>query len=339
MRQTFRLLAATCALSTILYTHSAAAAPSEASVKAHVEAAERAAGQDLQAFLRLCQPAPVDRPTVSLDALAKLIATPGPEPAAAFDNLYYLGSGWVSAWVLKTSDGFVLIDALNTADEVDRLLVAGMHKLGLDPTQIKTVLVTHGHGDHYGGAQRIKEVAAAAKPRMVMSQLDWTMTSTQLEFASPLWPAPPRFDPQRDLASQDAELLRQGDAEILLPLTPGHTLGTISPILEVRTGSRSYRAVIWGGTGFNFGRDLRRLDAYIDSTERMQKLVRQHHVEVLLSNHPSFDSTVAKLAQLREPRTAGAPHPFVVGMDTVLRAMTVAGECARANRDRFEMMR
>ncbi|MCA0241179.1 MAG: hypothetical protein LCI02_09960 [Proteobacteria bacterium] len=98
------------------------------------------------------------------------------------------------------------------------------------------MLVTHGHGDHYGGAE-----------------------------------------------------LRQGDAEILLPLTPGHTLGTISPIIEVKSGARSWRAVIWGGTGFNFGRDLDRMDAYIRSTERMQQLVREQRVEVLLSNHPSFD--------------------------------------------------
>ncbi|MFO1296126.1 MAG: MBL fold metallo-hydrolase [Rubrivivax sp.] len=56
----------------------------------------------------------------------------------------------------------MLIDALNTSDEVDRLIVGGMKKLGLDPAQIKTLLVTHGHGDHYGGARRIKEIVGGA---------------------------------------------------------------------------------------------------------------------------------------------------------------------------------
>ncbi|MFO1296127.1 MAG: hypothetical protein U1F25_06340 [Rubrivivax sp.] len=55
-----------------------ATAATEADVKAHVAAAERAAGDDLKAFFRLCQPASVTRPTVGDDALAKLIATPGP---------------------------------------------------------------------------------------------------------------------------------------------------------------------------------------------------------------------------------------------------------------------
>lgn len=338
MHQSIRHLCSAFWLSSALLVGQPAFAANEAKVKAHIEVAERAAGDDLKAFLRLCQPAPVDRPTVSDEALAKLIATPGPDASAAFDNLFYLGSGWVSAWALKTTDGFVLIDALNTADEVDRLVVGGMKRLGLDPTQIKVVLVTHGHGDHYGGALRVKEVAAASQPKIVMSELDWTMTRFQLEFASPLWPAPPSFDKQRDLAVRDGDVLRHGDAQILLPLTPGHTMGTISPIIEVKTGAKTYRAVIWGGTGFNFGRDFTRLDAYIRSTERMQQLVREHRVEVLLSNHPSFDSTVAKLNQLSSARPADAPHPFVVGTDAVLRALTVAGECARANRARFEML-
>lgn len=314
----------------------AADTPDSPAVKVHLDAAERAAGSDLKTWLRLCRPAPVERATVSDASLAKLIATPGPAAAAAFDNLVYLGSGWVSAWALKTSDGIVLIDALNTAEEVDRLIVGGMKQVGLDPAQIKWVLVTHGHGDHYGGANRVKEVAAAARPRVVMSELDWTMTRTQLEFASPLWPSPPRFEAGHDVSARDGDVLQAGNAKVLMPITAGHTMGTISPIIEVREGGRTHRAMIWGGTSFNFGRDLQRLDAYIQSTERMQQLVREHQVSVLLSNHPSYDATLEKLPRLAAAPAAAAVHPYVVGTDTVLRALTVAGECARANKVRFE---
>ena len=96
---------------------------------------------------------------------------------------------------------------------------------------------------------------------------------------------------------------------------------------------RRHKALVWGGTGFNFGRDLERMDTYIQSTERMRQLVRDQQVDVLLSNHPSYDGTLTKLPAVQ----GGGPNPYVVGTETVVRALTVAGECARANRIRFEM--
>lgn len=311
------------------------ASPTQADVQVHLDAARQAAGADYGAFLGLCNPAPVTRPTAGSVNLAALIARPAPPPGAAFDNLVYVGSAWVSAWALKTSDGLLLIDALNTVDEVDRLVVGGLRTLALDPASIKTVLVTHGHGDHYGGADRIREVAAAARPRVVMSEIDWTMTATQLEFASPLWPAPPKRNPERDLSIQDGDVVRQGDAAVTMYVTPGHTLGTISPVFEVRSGDRRWKALLWGGTSFNFGRDFKRLDGYIAAAERMREVAREQKIEVLLSNHPANDQTVARVEQLRT--TPGMANPFVIGTEGVVRTLTVAAECAKANRVRFQM--
>lgn len=130
--------------------------------------------------------------------------------------------------------------------------------------------------------------------------------------------------------------MRQGDAAVTMYVTPGHTLGTISPVFEVRSGGRSWRAMVWGGTSFNFGRDFRRLDAYIAAADRMREIARTEKVEVLLSNHPANDLTVSRLAELRA--NPAAPNPFVIGTEGVVRTLTVIGECARANRDRFEMM-
>lgn len=324
------------ALALAIATSLAVAAPTEADVQAHVDAAKKAAGTDYGAFLNLCGPAPVTRPAAGSIDLAGLIARPAPAPGAAFDNLVYVGAAWVSAWALKTSDGLVLIDALNTVDETDRLIVGGLRKLGLDPASIKTVLVTHGHGDHYGGADRVREVAAASRPRIVMSELDWTMTATQLEFASPIWPAPPKRDPQRDLAIQDGAVLTQGDTAVTLYVTPGHTLGTISPVFEVRAGDRRWKALLWGGTSFNFGRDFKRLDAYIAAAERMREVAREQKIEVLLSNHPANDQTATRLERMRAD--PAMPNPFVIGTEGVMRTLTVAAECAKANRVRFQMM-
>jgi metallo-beta-lactamase class B len=129
-------------------------APSESTIAAHVAAATGSAGSDLRPLLELCKPAPATQPPqAEMDkGLKALIDKPAPPPGKAFDNLYFVGADWVSAWAIKTSDGIILIDALNNEMEAAALIEGGMRRLGLDPAQIKYVVVTHGHGDHYGGA-------------------------------------------------------------------------------------------------------------------------------------------------------------------------------------------
>ena len=322
----------------------AAAQPSAATVAEHVEAAKRAAGSDLGNLMGLCNAAPATRASQAEaeKGIAAQLARPAPPPGKAFDNLYYVGGAWASAWALTTSDGIVLIDALNNEAEAALQIDGGLRQLGQDPASIKTVVVTHGHGDHYGGANYL---TAKYQPRFVMSDLDWRMTETQLEFATPLWGSPPKRDAQRDVSARDGDQVKQGDGVVTLLLTPGHTNGTLTPVFEVRAGGQRHSAMVWGGTAFNFGRDIPRMDAYIAATQRMAQLARAQQIDVLLSNHPGYDGTVAKLEQLRSaagPNSAApntsVPNPFVMGTPAVLRALTVMGECAQAQRDRFLLM-
>ena len=306
--------------------------PTQATVDQYVDEARRIAGEDLKFLMPVCNPQPAVRaaPSQAMDeSLAKLINQPAPEPGQAFDNLYYVGSAWVSAWVLKTSEGLILIDALNNATEASALIEGGMRRLGLDPAQIRYVLVTHGHGDHYGGAQMIAQRYGA---RIVASEIDWKMMETGLEFDSKMWDRPP----QRDIAVRDGETLTLGDVTVRFMITPGHTLGTITPVFNVRDGGKTHKAMIWGGTSFNFGRDMGRLDGYIAQTERMRELSSQWGIDVPLSNHPGFDGTVAKLKA--RASAAASSNPFVSGQPVVDRAMRVLNTCARAQKTRFVLM-
>ena len=148
--------------------------PSQATVDARVARATAIAGNDLKFLLPVCNPQPAERPAGPgvEDGIRKQIARPAPEPGQVFENLYFVGSAWVSAWVLKTSEGLILIDALNNADEAGALIEGGMRKLGLDPAQIRYLIVTHGHGDHYGGAVSLVE---KYRMRVVATELDWSM--------------------------------------------------------------------------------------------------------------------------------------------------------------------
>ena len=310
-------------------------AASQATVDAHVAAATNAAGSDLQSLAVLCRPVPATRPPQadSEHAVAALMAKPAPAPGQAFDELYYVGADWVSAWALKTSDGIILFDALNNEGEARDLIEGGLRKLGLDPAQIRIIVVTHGHGDHYGGAAYLAKRYGA---RIVMSAADWQMTAGQLEFSMPLWGAPPVRDPSRDLTVKDGDTITLGGTVVTLYLTPGHTTGTISPVFDVHVAGQPHRALLWGGTAFNFGKIMPRLDTYIAATDRMRDLAPQQGIDVMISNHAAYDNTFAKLDRLRG-QGGLQPDPFVLGVPTVQRALTVMGECARATRDRFSM--
>src|SRR5262249_6167188 len=69
------------------------------------------------------------------------------EPTKIFDNVYAIGNSGTTVYVIRTSAGLMMIDAL-AANQVDSQLLPGFQKLGLDPAQLKIVLVAHGHADH-----------------------------------------------------------------------------------------------------------------------------------------------------------------------------------------------
>ncbi|SMC23974.1 metallo-beta-lactamase class B [Clostridium acidisoli DSM 12555] len=58
------------------------------------------------------------------------------EPTKVFDNLYCIGSRSVVAWVLKTSEGIILIDSMWDNHDA-KLIIDGMKKLDLSPQEIK----------------------------------------------------------------------------------------------------------------------------------------------------------------------------------------------------------
>jgi metallo-beta-lactamase class B len=298
-------------------------APSDRTVQAHVDKATAAAGNDLTFLLPLCKVPSATEPSPEEmnKGIAAQIARPAPPPAKVFDNLYFVGG----AWAIDMPDGIILLDALNNQFEAAALIESGMRKVGLDPARIKTIVVSHGHGDHYGGVPYLVE---KYKARVIMSDLDWTMTETKLEFASPLWGAAPK----RDISARDGQQVTLGGANVTLYLTPGHTVGTLSPVFDVMANGQRHRVMLWGGTAFNFGNKPERLTSYIESAQRMKTIARQQGIDVLISNHPGWDNAVQKMNLLaKQP----LPHPFVVGTPAVERAMTVMSECAQATRDRY----
>lgn len=237
------------------------------------------------------------------------------EPQKVFDNLYFVGQTEYSAWAITTTQGIILLDAIfdySVEAEVDE----GLRKLGLNPADIKYVVISHAHLDHAGGAKFLQEKYGA---RVVLSAADWDLLDQQ----NPSW------KPKRDVVATDGMPLTLGDTTVTLHLTPGHTEGTISTIFPVRDGNRRHVVATWGGTLFNFGPNRPRLISYAQQAERFRGLVQKAGADVLLSNHTIYDGSKTKLPAVKA-RKPGERHPYVVGGDVVRRYLTTVNECAQA---------
>src|SRR5215813_7233891 len=57
------------------------------------------------------------------------------EPFKVFDNLYYVGPGFVSVWLLTTPEGSILFDSAQEP-YVD-YVIGNIRKVGVDPKSIK----------------------------------------------------------------------------------------------------------------------------------------------------------------------------------------------------------
>ena len=329
----FGLIAA-AALCLGLLTTGVHAQSSANTVEAHVAAAKAAAGTEhVDVFNGLCtatqerassNPAPAAAPRPA--------AAPPPrtawhvEPAKVFDNLYYLGQSEYSAWAVTTSAGIIVIDTLFDYSVEDEI-VGGLTKLGLDPKNIKYVIVSHAHSDHIGGAKLLQDRFGA---HVLMSEADWDLTARNTQS----WPKP-----KRDMVVTDGQKLTLGDTTLTMYLTPGHTPGTISTIIPVRDRGTPHVVAEWGGTGFNFtvSPDKPRrywYETYAKSADHFRDAVKNARADVLIANHPNQDGAKAKLAKLAT-RKAGDPNPYVIGNDSVARYVTMVGECARASLLRF----
>lgn len=216
---------------------------------------------------------------------------------------------------MTTSDGIIVIDALYSyAAEPE--IADGLRKLGLDPAKIKYVVVSHGHGDHHGGAKFLQDTFS---PHLILSATDWDLVERDTRNPKP----------RRDMLATDGEKLTLGDTTLTLYITPGHTPGTMSTLVPVKDLGRPHLAAEWGGTAISPTTPIPMLQAYVKSAERFRDLAGGAGADVIITNHTVFDGTLSKLEALQK-RKPGDPNPYVVGKETVQRYLTVAEECGKA---------
>jgi len=228
------------------------------------------------------------------------------EPWKAFDNVHFVGICWVSAWLLTSPKGHILIDTLY--DPFTETLLDNIRKVGADPKDIKIVLMTHGHFDHAAGAAKLKKLLP--KARFVMTETGWREGAEAAQ-ASQGGPAPWTML-AKDTVAKDGDTFTAGGVTVRLLETPGHTFGTASYVYDVADGKTVERAVTVGGLGLNAIKDASQVEAFLASVKKLRTLITSTDkpVRVHLTTHPFSNGMVEAAAGIKT-RKPGEPHPLV----------------------------
>ncbi len=244
-------------------------------------------------------------------------------PARAFDNLYYVGTTFVGSWVIRTSQGLILIDTLDSETEARTILVPGLVALGLDPHAIRDMIITHGHLDHFGGARYLQ---AAYHPRVYESEADWAYMNDPAELAKLHLPFTP--PPIKDQVITDGGALTLGDTTVHFVLTPGHTPGTASLLFNVSDHGREREVSLWGGTAMPD--TTAGVAEYRASLRKFWRASRDAGATVALNSHPWAAGNFTEM----EETAKGGPNRLVLGTGGFDRFMQVYDECVAAEEAR-----
>jgi metallo-beta-lactamase class B len=284
-------------------------APDRDAMYQHLKQAQLIAGLDLYPyFAHRCLVDQTYRRTIS----RSIQADGAIEPLQVLDDLYFVGQNAATAWALRTSAGIVVFDALNDANEAKTYIVGGLVKLGLKPADIKYVVITHAHRDHFGGAAFLK---AEYNATLLASAIDWDVMAK----AAPAAGAPPR-----DREIKDGERLTVGDTVLQFRVTPGHTPGTVSSIFAANDRGRRHVVGFFGGLGTPGSAEDKR--THVASLAAFRADALAAGVDVLIANHQTQDLSLHKLELLRLRRD-GDPNPYVIGNEAFVRYLDIQREC------------
>ncbi|MDR1933270.1 MAG: MBL fold metallo-hydrolase [Spirochaetales bacterium] len=226
-------------------------------------------------------------------------------------NLYYVGNTSVSSHLIDTGDGLILLDT--TFPHTYPLLINSIWELGFSLYDIKYIVHSHGHFDHFGGTVQI---AALTQAKTFLGAEDAKMFRERPELMllkdcpySYLEPFTP------DVELKDNDTIPLGNTTIRAISTPGHSPGVMSYLFDVTDGNTRRTAAMHGGAGFNtlnlpflreYGLDAEGVrGSFIDGITRLEG----ETVDITLGNHPNQNDTVGKRGRMLANPSAG--NPFI----------------------------
>lgn len=214
------------------------------------------------------------------------------------ERVYLVGSGTQGFDLTDPYDCHVyLIDGGSELALIDvgagmgaAAIIENVKRDGFDPARIRHVILTHGHGDHAGGAARMRSmlgepsVYASGGIADALRRADEKAISLEAAKLAGIYPMDYRMVPcSIDHELEEGATVSVGDVVLSVLDTPGHSDGHVSLLME-----DSGRRMLFAGDVIFFGGKVLlqnihdcRLDALIDSLRKL----RQLDVTSLLPGH------------------------------------------------------
>jgi metallo-beta-lactamase class B len=231
-------------------------------------------------------------------------------PVRIYGDTYYVGLGGLSAVLIKSDAGLILIDA--SMPQSAAMVEAHIRQLGFRVSAIRYILVTEPHFDHAGGAAAIARdsgavVVASAYTAKALSSGQVAADDPQYGDLSPA-PAVTRVR-----AIGDGQAVRLGAVSVTAHATPGHTAGNMSWSWRSCEAGKCLDLVFASSLnpvsveGYRFSDTAAHGDlpaVFRRSYDRVAALP----CDILITAHPDNSAFDLKLKAIEAGRT---PNPFV----------------------------
>lgn len=229
------------------------------------------------------------------------------EPFRIIGNIYYVGAAGVSAFLIRTPDGGILLDG--GLPETAARIVRSLETLGAGVRDVKYLLNSHAHYDHAGGLAELKRLSGAT---LAIAEGDAPMVRTGGKDM-------PAVAVDRIL--RDGDTISLGGTVLTAHVTPGHTKGCTTWTMTAREGGRDYRVLFHCSTSVvDTLIGNKSYPAILEDYRRTFARLRAMEADVFLGPHPSFFDMDGK----RKKMQPGAPNPFIDSSE--LRRATIASE-------------
>lgn len=218
------------------------------------------------------------------------------DPFPIVDNLYFVGNLWCSSHLIDTGDGLILLDT-PCASALPGL-VSGICKLGFRLQDLKYIVVSHAHPDHYGAVNALVHLTGAKTFLGEVDAQDMRENPDRLQGMNlTLDPFNESFIP--DVELEDGDVVELGNTRMRCIWTPGHTKGVMSHFWELEDHGVVRKVGIYGGAGFAALSEEKLKRNGLPMSLRKQFLtsldkVWDEKVDIMLGNHPFHNDTYQK---------------------------------------------